>query len=103
MKFLTILESPVDKMPEISKISDKINTNPPPGYKLLASYICLSAPFDGASGDTIISIAINEAENAEALATVTYPLVLAGVKVRRVPILEISGGAAGEAERKYRG
>jgi len=51
----------------------------------------------------MVGISISEAENAEALAAVSYPLVLAGAWVWNVPVLEMTEAGMAKAEKKYRG
>jgi len=50
----------------------------------------------------MVSFFIAEAESAEALAAVSYPTILAGATIHRVPILEMPVGAMGKEEKKYR-
>lgn len=103
MKFLTLVMYDVAKSAEIAKASDKLMSNPPPGYKLLAQYVCLGRPFDGIPLNAMVTVGIAEAESAEALAAITYPLTLAGATFYRVPVLEMPIGAGAAEEKKYRG
>jgi len=91
------------KTAEIAAASDKIWASPPPGIKPLASYVCLGMPFPGIPPNSLVTVGIGEAESDEALAAVTYPLMLAGATIHRVPILEVPIGGGVEAEKKYRG
>jgi len=103
MKFLTINVMEVANIPAVVQAADKVFASPPPGIKVEASYMCLGMPFPGIPPNTMVGISITEAESAEALATVSYPLMLAGSTIYRVPILEIPVGAGAKAEKKYRG
>jgi hypothetical protein len=103
MKFLTFVIYDVAKSAEVSKASDKVMSNPPPGYKLLAQYVCLARPFDGIPPNSLVSVGIAETESAEALAAISYPIMLAGATFYRVPVLEMPIGAGAAEEKKYRG
>lgn len=103
MKFLSFVTIPATKVAEVSAVSDKVLTNPPPGYQALANYACLAAPFDGIPPNSIVSVSISEADNAEALAAIQYPLVLAGATVHRVPIMDVAIGTAVQTEKKFKG
>jgi hypothetical protein len=92
----------VAKTAEVAKAADQVTSNPPPGFKLLAQYLCLGRPFDGIPPNTMVNVAIGETDSAEAIAAMSYPLMLAGVTFYRVPILEIPVGGAAEAEKKSR-
>lgn len=103
MKFLTINMTEVAKIPAVIQASDKVWATPPPGIKVEASYVCLGTPFPGVPPNTMVSFSIVEAESAEAIAAVSYPTMLAGATIHRVPILEMPVGAMGKEEKKYRG
>jgi len=102
MKFLSFTIYDTAKGAEIAQAADKVWASPPPGIKPLASYVCLSSPFPGLPLNTMVSVGIGEAESAEAMAAVSYPLMLAGATIYRVPILELPVGGAAEAEKKAR-
>jgi hypothetical protein len=103
MKFLTIYVTDMANIQAMVQASDKVWASPPPGIKVEASYVCLGTPFPGVPPNTLVSVTIAEAESAEALAAVSYPMMVAGVTVHRVPILEVSVGAVAKEEKKYRG
>jgi len=103
MKFLTFTVTDMAKVPEVAQVSDKVWASPPPGIKVEANYVCLSPPFPGVSPNTLVSIAIVDAESAEAIAATSYPMMLAGANIHRVPLLELPVGGAAKVEKKYRG
>jgi len=103
MKFLTINMVEVANIPAVVQAADKVLASPPPGIKIEANYVCLGTPFPGVPPNTMVGVSIVEAESAEAIATTSYPLMLAGVTIHRVPILEMPVGAAAKEEKKYRG
>ena len=104
MKFLTINMTEVANIPAVIQASDKVLASPPPGIKVEANYVCLGMmPFPGVPPNTMVSFTISEVESAEAMATVSYPTMLAGATIHRVPILEMPVGAITKEEKKYRG
>ncbi len=103
MKFAIIAVWDVGKAAELSKVTDKLDTNPPSGYKPLARYVCLAQPFSGLPSGTGVTITIAEAENADAIAAATYPGMLAGADINSVPVLEMPIGGSAEVEKKARG
>ena len=103
MKFLSFVTIPAAKVAEVSAASDKVNANPPPGYQVLANYACLGDPFDGIPPNSMVSVSISEADSAEALAAVQYPLLLAGATIHRVPIMDVAIGTAVQTEKKFKG
>ena len=103
MKFLILNLFDVAKTAEVAKASDKLWASPPAGTKILASYVSLSPVFPNQSPNTMVGIAITEAESAEALAATNYPMMLAGVTIYAVPILELPLVGAQEVEKKYKG
>jgi len=103
MKFLTINVTDMANIPAVIQASDKVWATPPPGIKVEASYVCLGTPFPGVPPNTIVNFSISEVESAEVMATVSYPLMVAGSTIHRVPILEMPVGAVAKEEKKYRG
>ncbi|MBA7710046.1 hypothetical protein ES703_118974 [subsurface metagenome] len=103
MKFLTINMTGMANIAAVIQASDKVWVTPPPGIKVEASYVCLGMPFPGVPPNTMVSFTISEVESAEAMATVSYPTMLAGATIHRVPILEMPVGAITKEEKKYRG
>jgi hypothetical protein len=101
MKFMTFITYEAEKTAAIAAAGDKITSKPPKGFKLLNNYACMSAPFP-VPPNTIVSVTISEAENAEVLAAVTYPLLLAGATISRVPLMEVPAGASVKIEKKLR-
>ena len=99
MKFMTFAMYDVAKAAEVAQVSDKVAKTP--GQKRLAQYVCLGKPFDGVPPNTLTAITIREAESAEALAAVQYPLVLAGVTIWSVPVLEFPVDGAVAEVKKY--
>jgi len=103
MKFLTFMIYDVAKTADIAAASDKVMSNLPPGIKIQSQYVCLGVPFPGVPPNNLVSVSIGEADTAESLAQVSYPLALAGATIYRVPILELPLAKTAEVERKYRG
>ena len=103
MKFLSFVTMPAAKIAEVAAASDKTMASPPPGYQALANYACLGAPFDGIPPNSMVSVSISEADSAEALAAVQYPLLLAGATIHRVPIMDVAIGTAVQTEKKFKG
>ena len=103
MKFLTITMTEVAKIPALVQAADKVWATPPSGIKVEASYVCLGTPFPGVPPNTMVSFSISEVESAEVIAATSYPLMVAGSTIHRVPILEMPVGAAAKEEKKYRG
>ena len=69
---------------------------------MLASYVCQAVPFPGLPPDAMVTFSISEVDSNEDLATISYPLQLAGATIHRVPILELPVGGAAKVEKKYR-
>ena len=86
------------KAGEVGPTSDKVWASPPPGVKMLGRYICLGLPFPGFSPNTVISVDVIEAENAEAMAAVAYPQMLVGASIWYVPVLEMPTADVGKLE-----
>ena len=103
MRFLRFSMMDTANIPQVSQASDKAMANPPPGFKVLSIDACLSIAFPGQPENTIVSVAIVEAESAEALAATAYPITLAGATVWNVPVMEVPVTGAAEAEKKVRG
>ena len=72
------------------------------GRKVLAQYLCEAIPFSGVPPNTIVVVAITEAESNEAISAAMYPMMLAGATVHMVPVLEMPVGGAAETEKQYR-
>ena len=102
MKFLSFATFDVAKAAELAKVSDKVWASPPPGIKLLASYVCQGIAFAGVPPNTLVIFDIIEAESNEVLSAVNYPLALAGASIWNVPILELPVAGAAEIEKKMR-
>ncbi len=102
MKFLSFAMFDMAKAAEVAKVSDKVWASPPPGIKLLASYVCQGMAFAGVPPNTLVSFDIIEAESNEVLSAVNYPLALAGASIWNVPILELPVAGAAEIEKKMR-
>lgn len=100
MKFITFAMYDVAKAAEVAQVADKVAKTP--GHKTLAPYVCQGKPFDGVPPNTLVVIAITEAESNQAIAAVTYPLLLAGATLWSVPVLEMPVASAATEERKYR-
>ena len=103
MKFATFLVWQADQAPALSQISDKLATDPPPGYKLLSHHVLLAHPVSGLPPNTTVSILTAEAESAEAIAAAVYPLMLTGAAVNTVGVLDMPLAETVAAEKKYRG
>ncbi|MCK4698234.1 MAG: hypothetical protein KAT53_08025 [Dehalococcoidia bacterium] len=102
MKFLRFSMMDVDKVVQVVQASDKLWSSPPPGVKMLANYACLGIAFPGEPPNTIVSVSIVEAENAEAIGATSYPTALAGAAVWNVPVMEVPVAGAAEVEKKLR-
>ncbi len=101
MRFLTFFMYEASKTAEMAALGDKVNSKLPKGAKVLSSYLCLSPPFP-VPPNTLVSFSIAEVDNVEAMATTSYPLLLAGATICRVPIMEIQPKTAVKTEKKYR-
>jgi len=103
MKILAISVFEPTKAAEAAKVLDKVLPNTP-GYKALATYMCLGNPFPGEiPQNSMVGVTIAEVDNENALAAVSYPLALAGMSIHRVPIMEIKPGKSSETEKKLKG
>lgn len=100
-RFLTFFSYEATKTAEMATAGDKVNSNLPKGTKILASYVCLSPPFP-VPPNTLVNVTITEVDNAEAMAATSYPLLLAGATISRVPIMEVQPKTAAKTEKKYR-
>jgi len=103
MKFLNLNLFDVAKTAEVAQASDKVWASPPAGTKMLASYVSLSPVFPNQPPNTMVGFNITEAENAEAMAAVHYPMMIAGATIYAIPILELPLVGAAEVEKKYKG
>jgi len=103
MKFLQFAAMDLAKAGEVAKASDKVWASPPPGIKPVADYVCLGIAYPGQSANTVVSVGVVEAESAEALAAVVYPMGLVGATTWNVPVLEIPSAGVSEVEKKMRG
>ena len=81
MKFVRFLMTDVAKVAGVAQAADKVWASPPPGVKLLASYVCQGLAFPGVPPHTVVSIRVVEAESNEAIAAITWPVSLAGASV----------------------
>jgi len=102
MKFLSFGIVDVAKVAEVAQVSDKVWASPPLGIKALAIYMCQGIAFSGQPPNTLLTIAVLEAESNEAMAAVNYPMALAGATVWNVPVLELPVAAGAEVEKKMR-
>ena len=105
MKFLLFTMWDAAKTAEVAQAADKVWASPPPGVKMLASYVCQGILFPGVllPQNTLVGVGIIEADTNEALAAAAYPVVLAGASLWHVPVLELPVASAAEVEEKYRG
>jgi len=103
MKFLTFAIMDVAKAAEVAKAADKVWASPPPGVKLLVSYVCQGLAFPGVPPHTVVSIRVVEAESNEAIAAIMWPISLAGASTWNVPVLEMPAVGVAEVEKKLRG
>jgi len=69
----------------------------------VADCILVGIPFPGALPNTMVGISIIEAESAEGMAAVYYPLMLTGATVWYVPVMEMPVAGEAEVEKKLRG
>jgi hypothetical protein len=102
MKFLSFTTFNISKLGEVAQAADKLGKNPPEGYKILAMYSCQANPFTGtelARGD-MVSVSIIESDSAEAMASASLEMMMAGATVNRIPVMEIpTGDAEGTVEK----
>jgi hypothetical protein len=103
MKFLNLNLFDVAKAVEVAQASDKVWASPPAGAKILSSYVTLSPVFPNQPPNTMVGFSITEAENAEAMAAVHYPMMIAGATIHAIPILELPLVGAIDVEKKYKG
>lgn len=103
MKFLQFGMFDVAKAADLAAASDKVWASPPPGVKMLADYVCIGLAFPGHPPNTVVGVSVIEAESAEALTAVIYPLGLAGASVWNVPVQELPVAGVAELEKKLRG
>ena len=92
----------VAKAAQVADAGDKLVASPPPGFKMLTQYVCMAPPFPGVPPNTIVGFNISDFDSSEAMAAVTYPIMLAGATIHRAPILELPAGGGAEVEKKYR-
>ncbi len=100
MKFMSFTMFDVAKAAEVAAAGDTVSNTP--GRKVLAQYLCEAIPFPGVPPNTIVVVAITEAESNEAISAAMYPVMLAGATVHMVPVLEMPVGGAAETEKQYR-
>jgi hypothetical protein len=103
MKFIRFSMMDSSKLAELTKTSDKAWASPPKGVKAQAIYACMGIVFPEQPANTTISINVLEAESAEALAAVSYPLTQVGATVWAVPVLEVPVGGSAQVEKKFKG
>ncbi len=103
MKFLIFTMADVAKAAEAAQAADKARASLPAGLKTEAVYTCLGVPFPGFPENKGLIISVIEVESVEAMAALSYPIVLTGASVSCVPVLEMAIGAAAEQEKKLRG
>jgi len=103
MKSVIFAMMDVDKTAEVARANDKVWVSPPPGVKLVASYVCQGLAFPGVPPNTVVSIRVVEAESNEAIAAVIWPISLAGASVWNVPVLELPAIGVAELEGRLRG
>lgn len=103
MKFLSFTAFDVSRAKEMAQISDRVWGSPPKGIKMLSNHICLSPPFPGLPPTTMVTVAIMEADSAEAMAAAAYPMMLSGATITRIPVMELAVGGASKAEKKAKG
>lgn len=103
MKFVVTTIWDVNIAAEIAKLTDKVAAAPPPGYKLLAQYVCAAQPFSGIPLGKRTTISVCETDSAEVLAAAYYPSMLAGADINIVPVIDMPIGGVVEVEKKARG
>jgi hypothetical protein len=101
MKFLIFSVFSQDKAAEIAQASDKVANTP--GAKTSAMYVCQGIAFAGVPPNTLVTIAVVEAESNDAISARIYPLSLAGATVWAVPVQEMPVAGAVKTEKKFRG
>ena len=101
MKFLIFTMFSPDKAAEVAPATDKAARTP--GIKTLAQYVCQGIPFPGVTPNTMVGIAVVEAESNDAISARVYPVMLAGATVWCVPVQEMATGGAAKIEKKFRG
>ncbi len=103
MKFVIMAVWDVGNAADLGKLTDKLDNAPPPGYKTLARYVCMAHPISGIPSGKGVTIAVCEADSAEAIAAATYPAMLAGAEINTVPVLDMPIGSVADVEKKARG
>jgi len=101
MKFLTFVVFDSTKAADIAAAMDRIQVSPPKGYKVLSQFVCVSPPFP-VPPNSIVGVSITEGENAEALVSANYTMLLAGATIHRVPLMEVAAGAAAKVEKELK-
>ena len=103
MKFLIFNMCEVPKVPEVGQLTDKLTASLPPGINVQAIYATQGLAFPGQPANTLVAIAIVEAESNLAIAAFQWPISVAGATLWTVPALEVPVGGAAEVEKKARG
>jgi len=106
MKYLVfVLVEDMAQATEVSKASDKLWANPPPGAKMAAAYVCLGNPFPAVLPPKLgaVSIAVMEADSHEALMMSCTPALNAGAMIYSVPVLDMPVTGAAELTEKIKG
>jgi len=88
---------------DVAQAGDKSWAKPPKGVKMLSHYLCLGRPLLDQPPNTFVTVAVIEAESAEAMTAVTYPSTLAGASIWYVPVQEMPVGGAAKVEKEARG
>ena len=103
MKFLVFNLYDMDRSADVAQASDKARQNAPPGLKTLGLYSCLAIPLPGLPENKGLSVSVIEADSGDTIGALIYPLALAGASVSCVPVMDVTPGAAAQAEREIRG
>ena len=101
MKFLTFVVFDSSKAADIAAATDKLQVAPPKGYNVLNQFVCVSPPFP-VPPNSIVGVSITEGEDAEALVSANYTMLLAGATVHRVPLMDVPTSGSVETEKQLR-
>lgn len=102
MKFMMLSYIPIEKLAEVSATSDRVWTKARRVKRTASTYLLLSVPFD-VPANSHVTFNIFDADSAEEIAAIVYPIQLAGASIDIIPLLEVPVGGTAKAEEKYRG
>ena len=89
MKFIMVIDTEPGKLADVANVSDRIWKKPPKGVKKLAQYMVM-APIPAHDPDRIRALAVLEAENEQALMSISLAAGSVGARVSAIPAFEYS-------------